>query len=124
MAATLTLICGFFSEGSFKWVEGASIYFAVAFIALFSSTSDYMKEKQLLKLHDEIKNEEVAVIRGQYGLSQPTKVTRVVVGDIVLIEAGMKIPADCVLIEGMDVTVDEATYNEGIHNIAKKQVSN
>lgn len=83
-----------------------------------------MKEKQLLKLHDEIKNEEVSVIRGQYGLSQPSKVTRVVVGDIVLIEAGMKIPADCVLIEGMDITVDEATYNEGIHNIAKKQASN
>jgi magnesium-transporting ATPase (P-type) len=55
-----------------------------------------------LKLHDEIKNEET------------------VVGDIILLEAGMRIPADCILIEGQDITIDEAYYNEGAETIVKK----
>ena len=124
VAATITLLLGLFTEDEgFSWIEGASIYFAVAFIALFTSASDYIKNKQFLKLHDEIKNEEVNVIRGQYGLSQPCKVFEVVVGDIILIEAGMRIPADCILVEGMDVTVDEHEYYEDRETIVRKSVS-
>jgi Ca2+-transporting ATPase len=94
-------------------VEGASIYFAVAFIALFASSCDYAKEKQFLKLHDEVKNQEVCVIRGQYGLPTTVLVEEIVVGDVILIETGMRVPADCILIDGMDVTADETIYNEG-----------
>ena len=45
IAATLTLIIGLFSDRAGAWIEGASIYFAIAFIALFASSCDYMKEK-------------------------------------------------------------------------------
>jgi hypothetical protein len=45
IAATLTLIIGLFNEDNYKWVEGASIYFAVALIALFTSAADYMKNR-------------------------------------------------------------------------------
>jgi hypothetical protein len=64
VAATLTLVIGLYSTEEYKWVEGASIYFAVALVALFSAGADYAKNKQFLKLHDEIKNEETSVIRG------------------------------------------------------------
>lgn len=78
MAATLTFLIGLYSkffstadlDGDGKvdpnsdWIEGASIYFACAFIALFAAFFDLMKEKQYLKLHDEIKNESVSVVRG------------------------------------------------------------
>lgn len=65
VAATLTLLCGLFSSTSeYAWLEGVSIYAAVLFIALFSSWITYTKEKQFLKLDDEVKNEEVSVIRG------------------------------------------------------------
>lgn len=117
------MIIGLFNEDNYKWVEGASIYFAVALIALFTSAADYMKNKQFIKLHDEIKNEETSVIRGQYGLSQPCKVFDIVVGDIILVEAGSRIPADCILIEGNDITVDEAYYNEKKETIVKKTLS-
>lgn len=82
-----------------------------------------MREKQLLKLQDEIRNEEVNVVRGQYGLSTSIKAFDVVVGDIVLVEPGMRIPADCVLIEGMDITVDESLYHEDRETIVSKQIS-
>jgi Ca2+-transporting ATPase len=45
VAATLTLVIGLFASGEQRWVEGASIYFAVALISLFTTTFDYIKEK-------------------------------------------------------------------------------
>mmetsp|Transcript_22250 Transcript_22250/g.16695 ORF Transcript_22250/g.16695 Transcript_22250/m.16695 type:complete len:132 (+) Transcript_22250:228-623(+) len=70
VAGALTLIFGLFDpEEQYAWVSGVSIFFAVLFIALFSSGINYAKEKQFLLLDNEVKNEEVNVVRGQYGLS-------------------------------------------------------
>ena len=82
-----------------------------------------MKSKQYLKLFDAIRDEEVSVIRGQYGLSQPCKVFDLVVGDIILVEAGMRVPADCLLLEAMDITVDESVYFEDRETITTKTIS-
>lgn len=65
----MTLLVGLLSDKANSWVEGVSIYFAVFFIALFASATNYAKEKQFLVLDEEVKNEEVNVVRGQYGLS-------------------------------------------------------
>jgi P-type Ca2+ transporter type 2C len=46
-----------------------------------------------------------------------------VVGDIILIETGMRLPADCILLDGMDITADETMYNEGRTLINKKDIS-
>lgn len=94
-------------------MEGVTIYAGVLFISLFAAGNDYMREKQNLRLIDEILNEEVNVIRGYSGLSMPCKVVDLVVGDIVMIETGMRVPADCILLRGMDVKVDEGLYHEG-----------
>lgn len=69
VAGAFTLLVGLFSEEDYQWVEGASIFFAIAFIVLFTASNDYAKEKQILKLYEEIRNEEVNVVRGRYGLS-------------------------------------------------------
>lgn len=42
---------------------------------------------------------------------------------MVLIETGMRIPADCILIDGMDVAVDESLYNEDRESIVQKRIS-
>lgn len=64
VAATFTLIVNLFQTIPLQWLEGASIYFAVLFIAAFTAANEYVQEKQYLKLHDTIRNEEVNVIRG------------------------------------------------------------
>lgn len=94
--------------------------FACFFIALLSSLCNWGKEKQYLRLHDEIMNEKIGVIRGQYGLSQTCNISELVVGDIISIETGMRIPADCILIEGMDLKCDESMYEGGAHSAVKK----
>lgn len=96
---------------------------AVAFVSVFTASNEYLKAKQFLKLNDEVKNEEISVYRGQYGLSQNVKSHDIVVGDVILIEAGMKIPADCIMIDGIDVYANEAIYNEERETIIRKNVS-
>ena len=52
-----------------KWLESISIYFAVLFAAMVQTFCDWGKEKQFLRLQNEIQNEKVVVLRGQYGTS-------------------------------------------------------
>lgn len=58
------------------------------------------------------KDEEIAVIRGKYGATQSVNIFKLVVGDIILLEQGARVPADCLLIEGQDISVDESMYYE------------
>ena len=54
--------------------------------------------------------EKVTVLRGQYGTSQTVYVKDLVVGDIILLNAGDRVPADCLLIEEMDMRVDQKQF--------------
>lgn len=52
------------------------------------------------------------MIRGKYGATQSVNIFKLVVGDIILLEQGARVPADCLLIEGQDISVDESMYYE------------
>ena len=71
-----------------------------------------MKDKNFVKLQSELKYETIAVIRGKYGATQTVNIYDLVVGDIVILETGCRIPADCLLIDGQDLTSDESFYDE------------
>ena len=43
-------------------------------------------------------------------------------GDIILLEAGSRIPADCIVIEATDLEVDEIFYHNGVPTLKKKEV--
>lgn len=55
-------------------------------------------------------SEKITVLRGQYGTSQTIYVKDLVVGDVILLEQGDRVPADCLLIEEMDMKVDQKYY--------------
>jgi magnesium-transporting ATPase (P-type) len=91
------------------------------FASVISATCDWIKERQFLKLKDEINNETVTVYRGAYGTVQSIPIKDLVVGDIVDVHQGDRVPADCVLIEEMNVTVDQSMYYSGETNVEKEQ---
>jgi P-type Ca2+ transporter type 2C len=90
------------------------------FIVTLSALCDWGKNKQYKILHDAIRDEKVAVIRGNKGLSETQLAWNLVVGDIITIEAGMRIPADCILLDGMDIKCDESMYRGGRKESVKK----
>ena len=108
----LTVFTGFADSIAWGWLEGFSIFVAVGFLVSVAAWNDYEKDKQFLSLLGELKDEEIIAIRGKRGETQGVNVFDLAVGDIVLLETGCRIPADCVLLTGMDVVANEGKYND------------
>jgi P-type E1-E2 ATPase len=75
-------------------------------VALVTATNDYRKESQFRKLNAQKDDIEIGVIRG--GVSININVHDLVVGDIVRLNAGDKVPSDGLLVDGSDVTCNES----------------
>jgi len=119
-SASLYLAFSIFSNSTTAYIESLTIYSGLFFASLVSATCDYIKERQYLKLKDEINNAHVTVYRGAYGTVQSIPIRQLVVGDIVDIHQGDRVPADCVLIEEMNITVDQSMYYPGQINVEKE----
>lgn len=106
------------------WKEGVSIYLAIFLIVSIQAVNDWLKDKQFVRLQSTIKDEDIAVIRGKYGATQSVNIYSLVVGDIILLDTGSRIPADCVLVEGTDMMVDESYYEGDNSKPVTKCVAN
>lgn len=90
------------------WMESVGIAVAV-FLATFVSTlSQYGSESAFLELQRASANIECRVKRA--GSIRSIPVSELVVGDIVLLEAGEKLPADGILLSGK-LSVDQSALN-------------
>jgi Ca2+-transporting ATPase len=127
VAALFTIITGMVEDPATGWLPGFSIYIAILVIVLVTAWNDWNKDKLFVNLQSDIKNEYVTVIRGKQGTTSSINIYDLNVGDVALLEAGCRIPADCIMIEGQDVTVDEARYNNDhqsqvmVKNVATKE---
>ncbi|MGI6201638.1 MAG: calcium-translocating P-type ATPase, PMCA-type [Christensenellales bacterium] len=100
-----------------KWYESMGIAVAV-FLATFVSTlSEYGSESAFIKLQEEAARINCRVRRFEGVLSLP--IAEVVVGDLVLLQAGEQIPADGVLISG-SLTVDQSALNGESREVEKR----
>jgi magnesium-transporting ATPase (P-type) len=125
IAGIVSIVISFYNEHeTYPWAEGFSIICACLFITTLTALCEWGKNKQYMILHDAIREEKVAVIRGNKGLSETRRALDLVVGDIITIEAGMRIPADCILIDGMDIKCDESMYFGLKNETIKKMVVN
>ncbi len=104
----------------YGWMEGFSIVLAVALIIGITTANNNKKEKNFIKLHEEVKDIEISCIRGQHGTSGPVNYNDIVVGDIILVEQGMRVPVDCLLIESVDLLIDESDCGRGAVEPKKK----
>lgn len=83
-----------------------TIYLGLFAQAIIASICDHSKNRQFLLLKDEINKEKVTVYRGAYGTTESIRVKNLVVGDIIHVQQGDRIPADSILVEEMNITVD------------------
>jgi P-type Ca2+ transporter type 2B len=109
IAAAVALIIGIWKDGiEHGWVEGLSIFIAVTIIVSVTAGNNYIKEKQFQKLVSKASDEHIPVFRGSEGLTQTIHNQDIVVGDVIKLESGMRVPCDCILIEGTDIQTDES----------------
>jgi len=93
---------------NFDWYETIGIVVAILLASLISSISEYGSEQAFEKLQEEVSKINCNVIRN--GKKEEIPVSDVVVGDIVSLETGDKIPADGIIIKGK-ISVDESSLN-------------
>lgn len=90
------------------WYESAGIAIAIIIATFVSTLSEYGSEAAFEKLQKESNNIKCRVKRNNILLSLP--ISELVVGDIVLLQAGERIPADGHIITG-EVSVDQSALN-------------
>ena len=56
-------------------------------------------------------DEAVPVLRGKFGATQSVSVWDLVVGDIILLSTGARVPADCLVVESADLRVEEPSLD-------------
>ena len=92
----------------FDWFETLGIMIAIFIASFISTISEYGSEKAFLRLQEESSRIKCKVKRSGKLIEIP--IDEVVVGDVVRLETGDKIPADGVIIDG-EVSVDESALN-------------
>lgn len=104
--ATFMLILSFFGQA--EWYEPVGTFIAVALVAIISARTEMASDKKYRELKDSTKAEPVKVYRN--GVLTVVDVSEIVVGDIVVLQNGDKVPADGILIQG-DIRVNNASLN-------------
>jgi len=90
-------------------LEGVSIFGAILILVFFTALNDYSKDLQMVKLSSLSRDEDMPVIRGKQSAVQTVNIWNLVVGDVIKLNPGDRIPADCLYLDGNNVTVDESS---------------
>ncbi|MCL2360916.1 MAG: calcium-translocating P-type ATPase, PMCA-type [Defluviitaleaceae bacterium] len=91
-----------------NWYESVGIAVAVLLATLISTLSEYGSESAFEKLQEEAANVKCRARRDGKLILIP--ITDIVVGDVIYVQAGERIPADGVLVSG-EISVDQAALN-------------
>ena len=118
VALIITVVFAILGVGD--WLEAVGIAIAVILATTVSTYSEYSNNQLFQKLQDEYSKILCKVFRKRDGVVQVTdlKIDDIVTGDYVLLQAGDKVCADGILIDG-DIKVNQASLN-GESEEAKK----
>lgn len=106
-AACVSMVIGIIQEGFPEgMVEGTSICIALGIIIVVGSSNEYIASQRTSAMIAKSDKQMVTVYRGS---SDPKKVDseELVVGDIIEIENGYKVPADVIMLSGQEVKCKE-----------------
>ena len=104
--ATLMLVLSFLGQA--EWYESVGTYIAVALVACISARTEMSSDKKYRELKASTKDEKIKVHRN--GVLTVVDVSEIVVGDIVVLQSGDKVPADGLLMSG-ELRVNNSSLN-------------
>lgn len=120
IAALVSLSIGLFEDPKHGWIEGTAILVTVVLVSLVTAGNDYNKELQFRALEKSSQGAETtSVIRdGRIVILNPSEL---VVGDIIVLQAGDSVPCDCILVEkDKGIIVNESALTGETDDIEKK----
>lgn len=99
-----------FTFGNCNFIEIFGIITAILVSTIVSTVSEYSSERAFKRIEEESRESRVRVVRNSEVLEISS--SELVVGDIMLISAGERIEADCVMLEGTLATDQSALNGE------------
>ena len=108
LCAIAVLMFGLWVFGYGEWYEPAGIVIAIILVTVISAKTGMASDDAYQKLKNKTKAEQVKVYRD--GQVEVVDISDIVVGDIVIVQSGDKIPADGILIQG-ELRVDNSALN-------------
>ena len=105
---------------NFDWYETIGIVIAIFLASFISTISEYGSEKAFEQLQNDASKIKVKAMRN--GAVTEVNIDEIVVGDIVLLNPGDKIPADGKIIKGI-ISVNESNLNGEMKEQNKKEGS-
>lgn len=99
---------GVIPKGSVSWYEPVGTMIAILIVNLISAKTSISSDTAYRNLKNSTKKDTVKVMRD--GVVSVVEVDNIVVGDIVILQSGDKIPADGVLIDG-ELRVNNSALN-------------
>jgi P-type Ca2+ transporter type 2B len=118
-ASVISLIIGTMQDPSQGWLEGVAILAAVLIVIIVTSTNDYLKDGQFVKLNTQTNIHNVIVTRS--GTEKEIPARDLLVGDLVYISPGEILPVDGILVRGNGITVDESAIT-GESALMKREI--
>ena len=107
VAAVVATVVGIYNDGwALGWIDGVSILVAVVIILIVTVANDMAKEAKFQEL---MERSDVMTARVRRNDSMRTVDSQeLVVGDVILLEEGDTVPADCILVEQDELTTNES----------------
>jgi P-type E1-E2 ATPase len=121
VAASISLIVECYQDPSEGWIDGTSIFIAVAIVSLVTSCNNYTKELQFRSLEQSSQNDETVTVIRNGGAPTIINPSELVVGDIVLLQVGDSIPADCIVCDHNIIKVSESSLTGEPEDLKKSQ---
>jgi len=118
VASVISLSVGVWEDPRLGWIEGTAILIAVFIVAIVTSTNNYSKELQFRKLEQSSQQDERCSVMRDGAIARVNPCD-LVVGDIVVLQAGDAIPADCVIVDESEVYSNESALTGEPEDLSK-----
>ena len=105
--AVISIIPGMVVDPAIGWCEGVFILVALLVQVLITAWNDRKKDQKFIDLQNLNREESLPVVRGKRGQMQTLSIWKLVTGDIIHLKPGDKVPADCLVMQSANLTVQE-----------------
>eukprot|EP00347_Sterkiella_histriomuscorum_P008515 403344807 len=107
--SSISLTIELILEDDYGWINGAFIIAAALTISTITVINQYKDQKSLSMLAIlSAREEQIVVYRGEDRTEMQIGISELVVGDLILLQAEMKVPVDCIIVEGSILQCDES----------------
>ena len=123
VAAVVATVVGIYNDGfALGWIDGVSILVAIIIIIIVTVGNDLAKEAKFQELMQQSDFMQARVRRNDTMRTVDSE--ELVVGDLIELESGDTVPADCILVEGQDLATNEAQLTGEPEAMLKEALNN